>query len=131
MTPTKAEPSRPAPDTARTAHAWHLVLGLTLWFAWFCATYGGLAVACAVAPPAAALGPLNWLNASVLLLAAATTAAFAAGAWASVRTARRLPADSATARRRFVARAAAALYITAAVSTVAVALPALLLAPCT
>ena len=130
MTP-RTDPASPAPDVARPAHAWHLVVGLASWFVWFCATYGGLAVACAVAPPPVALGPLNWLNASVLLLAAATTAAFTAGAWASARTARRLPAGCAAARRRFIAQTAAALYITAAVSTAAVALPALLLAPCT
>lgn len=125
-----ADPSGATPGTAQPAHAWHLVLGLALWFAWFCATYGGLAVACAVAPPPPAVGPLNWLNASVLLLAAATTAAFAAGAWSSSRTARRLPAGTGAARRRFIARAATALYITAAVSTAVVALPAVLLAPC-
>jgi len=127
----KADPTCPAPDTAHPGHAWHLVLGLAMWFIWFCVTYGGLAVACAVAPPPAAMGPLNWLNASVLLLAAATTAAFGAGAWASALTARRLPAGSAAARDRFVACAAAALYTTAAVSTAVVALPALILAPCT
>lgn len=126
----KADPDNLAPAAARPGHAWHLVLGLAAWFIWFSATYGGLAVACAVAPPSAELGSLNWLNASVLLLAAATTAAFAAGARASARTARRLPAGSAAARDRFVARAAAALYIIAAVSTAAVALPAVLLAPC-
>jgi len=127
---TKADPASVAPDAARPAHAWHLVLGLALWFLWFCATYGGLAVACAVAPPLPATGALNWLNASVLLLAAATTAAFGAGAWASVLKARRLPAGSASARECFVARAAAALYTTAAVSTAVVALPALLMPPC-
>jgi hypothetical protein len=130
MTP-KTEPASPAPDLARPAHAWHLVLGLTSWFVWFGATYGGVAVACAVAPPPAALGPLNWLNASVLLLAAATTAAFVVGAWANARTARRLPPGCAAARPRFIAQTSAALYVIAAVSTAAVALPALLLAPCT
>ncbi|MDP1671922.1 MAG: hypothetical protein Q8L65_02260 [Burkholderiales bacterium] len=120
-----------APGGERTDHAWHLILGLTLWFAWFCATYGGMAVACAVAPPLAALGPLNWLNATVLILATATTAAFATGAWASTRTARHLPAGSAVARSRFIARASAALYTTAAVSTAVIALPAVVLAPCT
>lgn len=130
MTP-EADRHNPAPDATRPGHAWHLVLGLALWFIWFGATYGGLAVACAVAPPPAALGSLNWLNAIVLLLAAATTAALAAGAWASTRTARRLPAGTGAARSRFIARAAAALYAIAAVSTAVVVLPALLLAPCT
>jgi len=118
------------PGGKRPGHAWHLVLGLTLWFVWFGATYGGLAVACAVAPPAT-LGPLNWLNASVLLLAAATTTGFSAGAWTSARAANCLPAGSATERGRFIARSSAALYTIAAVSTAVVALPAVLLAPCT
>jgi hypothetical protein len=108
----------------------HLVLGLTLWFVWFCATYGGVAVACAVAPPSPALGPMNWLNATVLLLAAACTAGFGLAAWLSARAARPGPAGAAGARQRFIARSASALYATAALSTAVVALPALLLAPC-
>lgn len=109
--------------------AWHLVIGLTLWFAWFCVTYGGLAVACAAAPPSPAQGAWTWLNAAVLLLAAACTAAFAGAAWASGRAAR-WRADAASTRERFIARAATALYATAAFSTAWVALPAVLLAPC-
>ncbi|MDO9096148.1 MAG: hypothetical protein Q7U99_26320 [Rubrivivax sp.] len=123
-------PVEHTPDTARPAHAWHLVLGLAVWLVWFCATYGGLAVACAVWSPPAEQGPLTWLNAGVLLLACVTTAAFVAGAWANARVARRLPPDGTATRRRFIARAAAALYTTAAVSTAVVALPALLLPPC-
>jgi hypothetical protein len=105
-------------------NAWHLVIGLTLWFAWFCATYGGLAVACAVVPPLPAQGAWTWLNASVLLLAAVVTAAFGVAAWASAR------AQAAGERQRFMARAGTALYATAALSTAVVALPAVLLAPC-
>ena len=111
-------------------HGWHLVIGLTLWFAWFCATYGGLAVACAVAPPPAAQGAWTWLNAAVLLLAAACTVAFGVAAWWGARTARRLAARADPARPLFFARASTALYAIAAVSTALVALPAVLLAPC-
>ncbi|MDO9505585.1 hypothetical protein [Hydrogenophaga sp.] len=111
-------------------HGWHLVIGLTLWFAWFCATYGGLAVACAVAPPPAAQGAWTWLNAAVLLLAAACTVAFSAAAWWGARTARRLATEACRTRPLFFARASTALYATAAVSTALVALPAVLLAPC-
>jgi hypothetical protein len=118
----------PQKDTAD--HAWHLVLGFTLWFVWFCATYGGVAVACAVAPPAPALGPMNWLNATVLLLAAVCTAAFGCAAWFSACAARRMPGDAAGARKRFIARAASKLYATAALATAVVALPAVLLTPC-
>lgn len=120
----------PAPDVVRPGHAWHLMLGLTLWFVWFCVTYGGLAVACAVAPPPVALGPHNGLSGAVLLLAAAAAAGFIYGAWACARAARRMPTGQAGARQRFIARSASALYATAAVSTAVVALPVLLLAPC-
>ena len=132
MTP-QTDASGPGPERAAGLawHAWHLVLGLTLWFVWFGATYGGVAVACAVAPPSPALGPMNWLNATVLLLAAACTSAFGFAAWVSARAARRGPADAADAGPRFIARSASALYATAAVSTALVALPAVLLTACT
>lgn len=105
-------------------HAWHLVLGLTLWFAWFCATYGGLAVACAVAPPSPSQGAWTWLNLAVLLLAALFSAAFSAAAWASAR------ANGKGERQRFMARAATALHAIAALSTLMVALPAVVMTPC-
>jgi cell division protein FtsW (lipid II flippase) len=106
------------------ANAWHLVVGLTLWFAWFCATYGGLAVACAVAPPAPVQGAWTWLNLAVLLLAALFSTAFAVAAWASAR------ANEKDERQRFMARAATALYTTAALATLMVAMPAVVMTPC-
>jgi hypothetical protein len=111
-------------------NAWHLVIGLTLWFAWFCATYGGVAVACAWAPPSPAQGPWTWINAVVLLLAVGCTLAFGGAAWLSARRAPQAKTDAAQARQRFMARAATALYVTSAVSTFLVALPAVVLPPC-
>ncbi len=111
-------------------HAMHLVLGLTLWFAWFGFTYGGVAVACAMAAPPAGVGPLNWINALVLLVALLTSAGLAWGGWACARAARRLSPASASARTGFLMYVAASLYAIAAVSTVVVALPAVLLPPC-
>lgn len=105
-------------------NAWHLVIGLALWFAWFCVTYGGLSVACAVGPPPPAQGAWTWLNAAVLLLAAVVTVAFGLAARASAR------ARAADESQRFMARAGTWLYATAALSTTVVALPAVLLAPC-
>lgn len=105
-------------------NAWHLVAGLTLWFAWFCATYGGLAVACAVAPPPPAQGAWTWLNAAVLLLGVAFTAAFGLASRACAR------ATGHDERERFMARAGTALYAVAALSTLLVALPAVVMTPC-
>ncbi len=111
-------------------HAWHLVTGLGLWLTWFCITYGGLAVACAVTPPSSALGAWTWLNAAVLLLAALCMAGYGAAAWASSRAARRAQEEGTGARQRFLASSATALYVTAVLCTAAVALPAVLLGPC-
>jgi hypothetical protein len=105
-------------------NAWHLVIGLSLWFGWFCATYGGLAVACAMVPPPPAQGAWTWLNATVLLLAAVVAAGFGLAAWASAR------APTVGERQRFLVVAGTALYAAATLSTAVVALPAVLLAPC-
>jgi hypothetical protein len=125
--PKTPQPTRP---TGPAHPAWHLVFGLTLWLIWFGATYGGLAVACAVAHPPPDPGVFNWLSATVLLLALAFTTGFGLASWWRARAARRVPAGTDHARERFIAFTAAALYATASLSTVVVALPALLLTPC-
>lgn len=112
------------------SHPLHLVLGLTVWFAWFCVVYGGLSVACAVAAPAPEAGPFNPVNAGLLLLTLLTTGLLAWAARECRHAARELPADACGGRRRFVADAAAALYALAALSTLLVGLPLLLLPPC-
>lgn len=111
-------------------NAWHLVIGLTLWVAWFCATYGGVAVACAWAPPSPAQGAWTWINAVVLLVAVGCALAFGGAAWMSARGAPHARAEAPQARPRFFARTATALYVTSAVSTLLVALPAVVLPPC-
>lgn len=129
-------------------HPLQLVLGLTVWFVWFCAVYGGVSVACAVAPPPPGQGALNWVNGALLALTLATTLLLAWAAWTCGRAAHpqtqmartpktaraggAAPAVPAThtATRRFIARAGAALHATAAVSTVVVGLPLALLPPC-
>jgi len=111
-------------------HPLHLVLGLTLWFGWFCAIYGGAAVACAVAPPPVAQGAATWVNAGVLLLTAATTVGLAWGAWRMAQGVRAMAPGPDTPRQRFVASVSSALYVTAAVSTVLVGVPAVFVPPC-
>lgn len=110
-------------------NAWHLVIGLALWFAWFCATYGGVAAACAIAEPVPGQGAWTWINATVLAFGLVCTGGFVGAAWLSARGARRLQSDG-HARDRFLAHMATALYATAALSTVLVALPAVVMPPC-
>jgi hypothetical protein len=111
-------------------HPLHLVLGLTLWFIWFCVVYGGLSVACAVAPPAPEAGPFNRVNAGLMVLTMLTIAVLAWAARRCRRDAQQFPTGSPPGRKRFVADASAALYGLAAVSTLVVGLPLLLLPPC-
>lgn len=115
------------------AHPVHLVLGLTVWALWFVAVYGGLAVACKVAPPPPADGAFTVLNAGMLLVSVFTAAGLALAARACHRAWRAMPPDPTDptgGRQRFIAGCAAALYGVAAVSTVFVALPLVAVAPC-
>lgn len=112
-------------------HPIQLITGLTLWFVWLCLVYGGAAVACAVEPPPPQAGPWNWVNGTLLLVSAVFALGFAVAAWRAVRFSKALPGNEPTAtRRRFFASAAAVLHGVAALSTVVVALPLVMLAPC-
>ncbi len=125
-------------------HVAQTVLGLTIWAIWFVLLYGGLSIACAVAPPDADLGAYNWLNASLLLLTVVTTALLCVLSLRCWRASLQAPgkdmgentsqADSAgsgpAASHRFITRVAAACHLLAAVATLAIGLPALALPPC-
>jgi hypothetical protein len=87
-------------------------------------------VACAWTPPSPAQGAWTWINATVLLLAVGCTLAFGGAAWMSARGAPHLKADATQARQQFIARAATALYVFSAASTILVALPAVVFPPC-
>ena len=121
---------------------WQLVAGFTLWAIWFVAVYGGLSVACAVAPPASQRGSMTGLSLGLLALTLGTVLVLLFAAWHCLRGLRRLraagpePGDDGEeaadrhARRQFVAGLAALLHGTAAVATVFVGLPLLWLPPC-
>lgn len=106
-------------------HPLELVLGLIVWSVWFVALYGGLSLACAYVPPDPQAGALTWLNALLAVFTAVTTAWLALRAHACWR---RLPTPA--SRQRFVAAVAAGVYASAAVATLFIGVPVLVLPPC-
>ncbi|RZL62851.1 MAG: hypothetical protein EOP81_14900 [Variovorax sp.] len=124
----------------RAHHPWQLMLGLSVWALWFVVAYGSLSVACAVVPPDPSLGARNAVNATLLVLTVLTAALLTFWAWRCARAALHRSdqqgqegqqgEDNANDRRRFMAGVAAALHACAAVSTLVVGLPLLVMAPC-
>jgi hypothetical protein len=111
-------------------HPLHLVIGLTIWFLWFSLLYGGVALACVVAPPAPPHTVFNAISAAGLAFTGATVLLFAWAGYAAWRAGGAVQEGPGAVRSRFVARLSAALYGVAAVSTVAVGLPLLVVPPC-
>lgn len=110
----------------RFTHPVHLVLGFIIWSFWFVAVYGGLSVACAVAPPGDALGAATAINVWLLLLTFLTTALLLYLAFRCWRAA----APGMQGLLRFLPQVAAGAYLAAAIATFAVGLPAMVLPPC-
>ncbi|MGX5913822.1 hypothetical protein ACR0ST_03725 [Aliidiomarina sp. Khilg15.8] len=108
-----------------SAHPWHLVAGLVIWALWFVILYGGLGVACAIAPPPSDAGVLNWINLSLLLLTLVTAGYLATCAFLSWRYSRGSDNQS-----RFILRTAAAVYLTSAFATLAIGFPLGVVMPC-
>ena len=107
----------------------HLALGLAVWFTGLNVLYGGLSLGCRFAPPVASQGPFNWLNLALALAAVAITALLLLMA-NRCRRARDRQAGQLAPAQRFIARAGAGLYLIAALSTLALAVPVLRLPPC-
>lgn len=107
-------------------HPAHLIVGLTVWSAWFVVLYGGLSVACQLAPPQPASQPDNWLN---TLLGLSTLAVVAALLWAAWHLWRRHAGHS-EPLRRYICLTSVALYLISAFATLALAVPILFLPPC-
>jgi len=109
-------------------HPAQLVFGLVIWSGWFVLLYGGLSVSCELIPPAEERGAMTWLNGLILLLGAAVAVLLL---WLARRCWRAAPAtDQGTDSGRFVARIAAAVYLTSALAAFALTLPSVVMAPC-
>ncbi len=115
---------------ARTSpyHPVQIPLGLVIWSLWFVALYGGQAVVCASSPPAPEQGIWNWLNGGFGLL---TLATFALLAWLA-RHFWKLsrPPHELNERQVFVTKLAAGIHMIAALVTLFVGIPLLLIPPC-
>lgn len=101
-----------------------LAFGLIIWSLWFVLIYSVLSIACAFLIPENTLRSFNGLNGLLLLLTLVTTVLLGLLALRCWRAATP-PGD-----KHFIARVAAGLYLVAAVSTLAVGLPVLVLPPC-
>lgn len=107
-------------------HPVQLILGLTIWSLWFVALYGGLSVACAVAPPAPGQGTLTALNLWLGLLTLVTLGALLWLARFCLAALRREPGRAAC----FIAAVAAGLHLFSAAGVAFVGLPLVALPPC-
>ena len=114
----------------RAVHPAHLVLGLVVWAVWFVAMYGGLSVACAVAPPPLAAGALTWVNGLLLLLTAFTASALLYAAWRCWLAARAAAEAAGVTRSRFIPTVSAAVHLSAAAAVLAMGVPVIVLPPC-
>lgn len=109
-------------------HPAQLVVGLVIWCGWFVLLYGGLSVACELAPPAQERGAVTWLNGLMLVLGAVLAGLLL---WLARRCWRAAPAaEVGNGGGRFVARTAAAVYLISAIAAFALTLPSVLLPPC-
>ncbi|MHA6493457.1 hypothetical protein ACX0MV_09440 [Pseudomonas borbori] len=108
-------------------HPVHIALGLVLWSLWFVAIYGGLSVACSLAPPEPQHGAWTWINGLLVLFSLLTLLVLGALAWWCWRAGQLLTLRP---RERFVALLSAGTHAVAAVATLFITLPVLALPPC-
>lgn len=110
----------------KLTHPIHLVGGHTIWGVWFVTIYGGLSVACSVAPPDSGRDALTGINAAIGISTLATTALLIWLTWASMKAARR----TAVRRERFFGIVSAGNYLFASGATLFVGYPVIFLPPC-
>jgi type VI protein secretion system component VasK len=108
-------------------HPIYLPLGLVIWSLWFVTLYGGLSVACQVAPPAAEQGARNSLNLALLAGSLLTAALLACLTWLFWRAGQRARREG---QAHYVATTAAAVNLVATLAVLFITLPILWMPPC-
>ncbi|WP_151704599.1 hypothetical protein [Nitrincola alkalilacustris] len=113
-------------------HPAQIVIGFVIWSIWFIAMYGGLSVACQLAPPEVEKGAFTWLNGGLIAFTLLVFALLLFLAWRSGRycASKHKESDDAVGFERFVGYVSTVLYLIAAVATLAGGLPVLVLSPC-
>ncbi|RDB43502.1 hypothetical protein DU490_07160 [Halomonas sp. DQ26W] len=107
-------------------HPIQLVGGLTIWSIWFVAIYGGLSVACAVAPPDPLRDMWTGINLAVGLATLGAMALLLLLSWAAVLAARR----TSVRRECYFGNVSAGIYLFSAGATLFVGYPVIFLPPC-
>ncbi|GHE19854.1 hypothetical protein [Halomonas urumqiensis] len=110
----------PAPS-----HPLQLILGLSLWSLWFVVLYGGLSVACEMAPPEPSRGVFTAHNATLGLLSLATLGLLLWLAWSCLSASRRQEGVAC-----YLSMVSAGLHLFSGGGVVVVGLPLLMLPPC-
>lgn len=94
------------------AHPLHLFAGLVIWAVWYVVLYGGQAVGCELAPPAADAGAWTWLNGLLLLHTLVFAVVLLYLTWLAHRSTPHEPGNG-----RFILRVSTTVYL---VSTIAI-----------
>lgn len=110
-------------------HPLQLALGFIVWAVWFSMIYGGLSVACAVAPAPPEQGAFTWINAALLVSTLLTTGLLLYWARICWRAAR-AGVDRDTPPQRLIVRLAAGVHLAAALATLSVGAVVIALPPC-
>lgn len=110
----------------KLTHPIHLVSGLTLWGLFFVVIYGGLSVACSIAPPDPERDMFTGINAGVGVVTLVTTLLLLWLAWASMQAGRK----AGLGRECYFAYISAGMFLFSACGTLFVGLPIAMLPPC-
>lgn len=108
-------------------HPLHLVIGFIIWSLWFIGVYGGVSLACMASATPETLTATSWINIVLMIFTLLTVAVLLILAYKCWREP--VP-EGAKKQHHFTLRLSAALYLSAAISTLAVGLPILALPPC-
>lgn len=110
-------------------HPVQLVVGLSIWAVWFVIIYAGLSVACEQQSGGLQQGSLTSVNLVLMAFTMLTCGLLLFLAHHNWRSARRMW-RALSSSQRFIVRLSVALDLVAALVTLAVGLPAVVLPPC-